>query len=730
MNVSELATRVLFGTRLEDKLFDGGLLQDEASQGPIAIPDQPGRPAGLALDSWHGRERTRFGDVRGFHSEKERGLVLHFFANHELLALELMALALLKFPEAPTPFREGLTATLRDEQMHLSLYVERMEEIGVEFGEIPVSDFFWRAISTMETPVDFVTRLSLTLEQANLDYAPYYHRVYEDLGDSETAAIMSRVYEDEINHVRYGLNWFETWRDRDETLWSSYEKALQAPLNPGRAKGIGGFNKEGRREAGLDEEFISKLEIFSHSRGRCPDVFWFNPACDSYAGHGGIGFTPSKPVRQLAADFATLPLFLCAGREDVVIVPRQPETSFLQKLQSAGFDLPEFVESNLQDGFPATSLLDRRLQRLRPWGQAPDSARFLAPLVAQAADRSQKMTDAAWQQRQRIFYSKAWSATQLRRFLEECGGDEDWLCDTSVAGAPCATMEAVNEAAAAAFGHGAEEVVVKGAFGSAGRDQVHFQKGSPGGGSAEKEDGKKVAWIARLFNDYGCVVVEPWLNRVVDLSAQYEIDPSGDIRLLGTTRFLTDNRGQYRGSFVHQKVAGLDEATRRFLYGDGRDGHRLHRLYERFGQFMVSETEMGRDYVGPVGVDGLVYRDGDGELRLKPVVEVNPKFTMGRIALNLAREVNAARTAMWLVIATSELRRAGVDGGSDFAEKLEEAHPIELTADGQISRGGLFTTDPREAEAFVSLLVVAETLQGCREILGPMGHLLPPPADA
>ena len=86
-----------------------------------------------------------------------------------------MALALLKFPNAPEKFRRGLYGILREEQEHLRLYLERMRAVGVEFGEIPVSDFFWRTISSMATPIDFVARLSLTLEQANLDYAPIFH---------------------------------------------------------------------------------------------------------------------------------------------------------------------------------------------------------------------------------------------------------------------------------------------------------------------------------------------------------------------------------------------------------------------------------------------------------------------------------------------------------------------------------------------------------------------------
>ena len=104
----------------------------------------PGRPYGLGLNEWNQRETTSFREVGKFHSEKERGLVLHFFANHELLAVELMALAILKFQDAPVNFRRGVVQTLKDEQQHVRMYRKRMAEIGVEFGQIPVSDYFWR----------------------------------------------------------------------------------------------------------------------------------------------------------------------------------------------------------------------------------------------------------------------------------------------------------------------------------------------------------------------------------------------------------------------------------------------------------------------------------------------------------------------------------------------------------------------------------------------------------
>ena len=125
MEVKEFAEQVLFGTTIEDKLIDGGRYRRGHPGSAIAAPSEPGRPRSLALGGWNDRERVRFREVRGFHSEKERGLVLHFFANHELLAIELMALALLKFPDAPAKFRRGLYGILREEQEHLRLYIEQ-----------------------------------------------------------------------------------------------------------------------------------------------------------------------------------------------------------------------------------------------------------------------------------------------------------------------------------------------------------------------------------------------------------------------------------------------------------------------------------------------------------------------------------------------------------------------------------------------------------------------------
>ena len=88
---------------------------------------------------------------------------------------------------------------------------------------------------------------------------------------------------------------------------------------------------------------------------------------------------------------------------------------------------------------------------------------------------------------------------------------------------------------------------------------------------------------------------------------------------------------------------------------------------------------------------------------------------MGRVALELARRVNAARTTLWLMLRVADMRAAGFEDASAFAAEMERRAPLSLTSgDELISTGVLFTTDPAQATAFVTVLVVAESLERCK----------------
>src|SRR6266567_2569625 len=352
MELCDFAERVLFAATLDEKLQCLDDITDEQPGAAIATPDVPGRPAKLRFKP-HGSGKAEFPRMHHLEKKSERGKLLHFFGNHELLATELMALVLLKFPDAPAAFRQNVLRTLKDEQEHTRLYIERMKSCGIGFGELPVSGYFWRCVSPMENPIDYVAGLCLTFEQANLDFTRHFARGFATVGDADTAKLLDRIYRDEIGHVAYGLKWFRRWKNPNESDWEAFCRQLKFPLSPSRARG-NVLNVEGRRAAGLDPQFIAELNVYSQSKGRTPSVFVFNPFAEGRIAEGKA-FNPTRPQAQLARDLENLPQFLCR-QDDLVLVQQRPSVEFLSAIKQAGFPLPEFGELSRSADLPIGAL--------------------------------------------------------------------------------------------------------------------------------------------------------------------------------------------------------------------------------------------------------------------------------------------------------------------------------------------------------------------------------------
>ena len=84
-------------------------------QPPLRRLVAPGRPAELHLV-------TKAPKTRGLSTTNGRARALHTFLHHELQAAELMAWAVLAFPDTPREFRAGLVRIALDEVRHMGLY--------------------------------------------------------------------------------------------------------------------------------------------------------------------------------------------------------------------------------------------------------------------------------------------------------------------------------------------------------------------------------------------------------------------------------------------------------------------------------------------------------------------------------------------------------------------------------------------------------------------------------
>ena len=698
MELRDLAEQVLFATTLEEKLRSPQNITDERPGSPLIAPESPGRPAELRFKP-QGSGKADFPGAHQLEQERERGKLLHFFANHELLATELMALVLLKFPEAPAAFRRGVWQTLRDEQEHTRLYIERMKQYGIQFGELPVSGYFWRAISAMENPMDYVAGLSLTFEQANLDFARHFANGFAAVGDADTARLLEKIYRDEIAHVAYGLKWFRRWKNPNESDWEAFCRQLKFPLSPTRAKGIV-LNVEGRRAAGFEPAFIDELNVHSQSKGRTPSVFIFNPFAEGYIAHGKK-FSPVKHQAQLARDLANLPQFLCR-QDDIVLVEERPSIHFLSDLKQAGFALPEFIEihrsAGLRTGAPSTSLVQRKLGSLRPWAWGPDSVELLEPLFANVTGE-QRTASERFNQNIAQLYSKAWSATFLRNSLPRWK-NEPWLCTLNEVGVVVNSFEEAIDAIGVIRGRGHHKIIIKEALGLAGHNAIRLWE-------PELLDAQR-RWIANALRDGQQLVIEPWLEREIDFSVQLEMTARG-LELRGYTGLVNDRKGQFQANWAAPNHARRIPGQVTALFHEPRDiSARLHRLYADI--FSLVETELKRvRYLGPLGIDAFVYRTPQGDCRLKPIVEINPRYTMGRLMVELMKHSAPGSHGVFRLVSRAMARAEGCEDFAGFARSLSKRFPVRLEGEPvpKIREGAICLNDPARAQACLATFQIS-----------------------
>jgi len=250
---------ILEDGRLEAKLAPPGRDLFERPAGATAAaepPDRPARNPEIAMRG--GAEKLprpgRLGDPEA------RALCLARFAHHELMAVEMFAWAILRWPGLPPAMQRGLLGVLQDEQRHCRLYLDRLRAHGSSLSDHVLSDYFWKhapAIARSDAgPAAFFASMGLTFEQANLDFAPLYRDAFRAAGDAASADVCERVHRDETRHVRFAARCLRELASSGEPSdVELYERATPFPLSAARAKGRR-FDAGARREAGLSEAFI------------------------------------------------------------------------------------------------------------------------------------------------------------------------------------------------------------------------------------------------------------------------------------------------------------------------------------------------------------------------------------------------------------------------------------------------------------------------------------------
>ena len=216
----------------------------------LAMPDRPARPPLPELmPASRMPKRGRAG------SERARIAMLHALAHIEFGAIDLAFDIAGRFGALfPRQFIDDWTAVGADEAMHFALLDRHLRALGSSYGALPAHDGLWEAAES--TSHDVLARLAvvpMVLEARGLDVTPATVARFEAAGDARSAAILNRIYRDEIRHVGAGTKWFKSICESRKLASVPEWKRLVDTYFRGSLKPP--FNGSARDEAGLSRDY-------------------------------------------------------------------------------------------------------------------------------------------------------------------------------------------------------------------------------------------------------------------------------------------------------------------------------------------------------------------------------------------------------------------------------------------------------------------------------------------
>lgn len=338
----------------------------------------------------------------------------------------------------------------------------------------------------------------------------------------------------------------------------------------------------------------------------------FNPEHDIALGTHVEQFTAPHAARQLRHDLGFLPMIWAEEGDKVIVedveAAKEAFRHFGLKARGSWHSWKEIAD-----------VLDvRQPEEIAPWGW--DQALFhrmvkagVSPALLPMPNRMEII---------RYISHRQWAAEHVlpaMRLLPDTVGEATAV--TNVSG----LMSLL---------HDHERVVVKAPWSSSGRGIRYL-------------DGRDKAsycipmrnWARNVIDRQGCLMLEPYYNKVSDFAMEFISDGRGTVRYCGLSVFDTRS-GAYTGSILdteEDKVARLTTWI---------STAQLIMIKEQLT--MVLGRELGNSYRGPLGVDMMVV-SVDNKLMVHPCVELNLRRTMGHVALALTQRIKVIPKIMSIV---------------------------------------------------------------------------------
>lgn len=408
---------------------------------------------------------------------------------------------------------------------------------------------------------------------------------------------------------------------------------------------------------------------------KIPDIYLFNPTCEYAVANGHASWQPNRLLQKMEDDLGTLPLFF-ARPEDVILVKTLPSEEFLESLKKIEIKPPRFVLTN--DISKKNPFINEPVNRLLPWGWSPAAHRLLGPLKDFCAEEFKKSPVFNWKPEYREIYSKKFALEILKKILSKLPPEK--VLSPHLLPQVC-TSKAELEEQIRRWG----KIMVKAPWSSSGRGLQRVTKMPV----VEKVWEK----LLGMVSEQGYAIAEPLLDKVLDIALQFEIY-QGKTNYLGISRFSTDEKGQYQGNNLNGWPDDLN--TQILQFAESLPDLVLKPLINA-----LETSLLAKYYEGNFGVDMLIFRDNDGNLRVNPCLEINVRLNMGLLSLHIEKLVSPGKKGIF---------RTFFQPGTSFMEfkkRMETSYPLKAL-NGKIESGFFALTPAPDDSKFGAFLLVAE----------------------
>lgn len=321
------------------------------------------------------------------------------------------------------------------------------------------------------------------------------------------------------------------------------------------------------------------------------DVYLFNPEHDLALAHGAHNYTAPPFARQLRRDLRLLPSWLAPAGSYIAIPDDCPIEEDHRWLSGHHLDV---------NPVPLSQIAELGTCRIHPWGW--DST--LRYQLLQAGVLPEYLpTD------EQLDWIRRFSHRRLTIAVHQALGESFSPCPVE--------LDSYDDVMVFAVSHPGCYLKMPWSGSGKGIYRVIDPMG----------DNHVPRWIDGALKRQGSLLCEVGLDRLQDFAIESEcID--GKTMLTGYSVFDSD----FHSQFGTGRVAPMEE-LHQFLLNQYPG---LDPVVEKV--LKALDVIVAPHYNGPLGIDMMLYRDGDGKIALNPCVEINLRMTMGMVTAAMGNQ--------------------------------------------------------------------------------------------